>query len=82
MAASDEIRAAANTVPGLARDYLALLGEVSADTRRVTDKNPFNFLRLGFIHLGLPGARFIHCRRDPMRRRPTTHRAVRLPAPS
>jgi tetratricopeptide (TPR) repeat protein len=55
-----------DTVPGLARDYLVLLGQVSADAVRMTDKNPFNFLHIGLIHLALPGARFIHCRRDPI----------------
>jgi hypothetical protein len=32
----------------------------------VTDKNPFNFLYLGAIHLALPSSHFIHCRRDPI----------------
>ncbi len=32
----------------------------------MTDKLPFNFRRLGLIHLLLPGARIIHCRRDPV----------------
>ena len=32
----------------------------------VTDKNPFNFQHLGLISLILPGARLIHCTRDPM----------------
>ena len=27
---------------------------------------PFNFLRLGLIHLLLPNARIIHCRRNPI----------------
>jgi tetratricopeptide (TPR) repeat protein len=48
----------------MARDYLTLLGDVAPDADRVTDKNPFNFLHIGLIHLALPGARFVHCRRD------------------
>jgi hypothetical protein len=32
----------------------------------VTDKLPFNYLRLGLIHLLLPRARVIHCRRHPI----------------
>jgi hypothetical protein len=50
----------------LGADYLTLLGRIGPDSARVTDKNPFNFLHLGLIHLALPGARFIHCRRDPI----------------
>ncbi|MGA9866359.1 MAG: sulfotransferase, partial [Acetobacteraceae bacterium] len=49
-----------------AADYLALLRGIGPDAVRVTDKNPFNFLWIGLIHLALPGARFIHCRRDPI----------------
>ena len=37
-----------------------------AAAARVTDKNPFNFLWAGLIHLALPETRFIHCRRDPI----------------
>ncbi|MEP6998376.1 MAG: sulfotransferase [Betaproteobacteria bacterium] len=33
--------------------------------QRVTDKMPTNFFLLGLIHLLLPRARIIHCRRDP-----------------
>ncbi len=33
---------------------------------RISDKHPNNFLHLGLIALLCPGARFIHCRRDPM----------------
>ena len=33
---------------------------------RVTDKMPQNFLHLGLIDLLFPGARVIHCMRDPM----------------
>ncbi len=32
---------------------------------RVVDKHPLNFRYLGLIALTLPGARIIHCRRDP-----------------
>src|SRR6185437_16902549 len=47
-------------------DYLALLRQIAPEAARVTDKNPFNFLWLGPIHAALAGARFIHCRRDPI----------------
>ncbi|MGH7154763.1 MAG: sulfotransferase, partial [Acetobacteraceae bacterium] len=52
--------------PRLGMEYLALLRRIAPDATRVTDKNPFNFLHLGMIHLALPGARVIHCRRDPI----------------
>ncbi len=50
----------------LADDYLALLRSAAPLERRVTDKMPANFLVLGLIHLVLPRARIIHCRRDPV----------------
>jgi len=33
---------------------------------RITDKMPYNFMHLGFIAQLFPGARIVHCRRDPM----------------
>jgi tetratricopeptide (TPR) repeat protein len=35
------------------------------EKRRVVDKMPANFSYVGLIHLILPDARIIHCRRDP-----------------
>ncbi|HXZ17441.1 MAG TPA: sulfotransferase [Roseiarcus sp.] len=32
---------------------------------RAIDKNPFNFRYAGLIHIALPGAALIHCRRSP-----------------
>jgi tetratricopeptide (TPR) repeat protein len=32
----------------------------------ITDKNPFNFLALGLIHLILPNAKIIHVKRNPL----------------
>lgn len=46
--------------------YLELLRSVDPGAERVTDKMPANFLALGLIHLVLPNARIIHCRRDPV----------------
>jgi tetratricopeptide (TPR) repeat protein len=57
----------------LQRAQFAALGErylararasVPADARRIIDKMPNNFLHAGLIHLMLPGAHIIHCRRD------------------
>ncbi len=44
-------------------DYLSRLGGGAA---RVTDKMPHNFMALGLIDLLFPGARVIHCMRDPV----------------
>ena len=49
-----------------AADYVALLRAAAPAAHRVTDKMPGNFLILGLIHLALPNARIIHCRRDPI----------------
>jgi tetratricopeptide (TPR) repeat protein len=51
---------------GLSREYLALLRRIGPQAARVTDKAPFNHIRLGLIHLLLPKARMIHCRRHPV----------------
>ena len=50
----------------LADDYIALLRTAAPTARRITDKMPTNFLVLGLIHHALPGARIIHCRRNPL----------------
>jgi tetratricopeptide (TPR) repeat protein len=50
----------------LAAEYLALLARTAPGAARVTDKNPFGFLALPLILAGLPGARIVHCRRDPI----------------
>lgn len=46
--------------------YLERLREISPDAARVTDKNPFNFMSAGLIHLAFPRAAIIHCRRRPI----------------
>ncbi len=46
--------------------YIGVLRTHSADADRVTDKNPFNFERLGMIDRVLPGAKIIHCMRNPI----------------
>ena len=48
-----------------ARAYLDHLQALSPDARYVTDKMPQNFIHLGLINLLFPGARVIHCVRDP-----------------
>ncbi|HEX4157737.1 MAG TPA: sulfotransferase [Rhizomicrobium sp.] len=46
--------------------YLSVLQKKGPAAARVTDKLPFNCLRLGAIHALMPSARIIHCRRDPV----------------
>lgn len=50
----------------VAAAFLETLGDISADTRYVTDKMPINFEHLGFIWQMFPDARIIHCRRHPL----------------
>jgi tetratricopeptide (TPR) repeat protein len=46
-----------------ASEYLGVLRATGPNAARVTDKMPFNFLWAGLIHLALPKATIIHCRR-------------------
>ena len=48
----------------LGQAYLAQL-PVGAGDERLTDKTVSNFQHLGLIHLCLPNAVILHCRRDP-----------------
>ena len=50
---------------GLGREYLESLPVDSGNATFVSDKMPLNFLYLGLIAAILPGARVIHCLRDP-----------------
>jgi tetratricopeptide (TPR) repeat protein len=47
-------------------DYLARTEPLVKGRDRLVDKMPANFLYAGLIPLILPGARIIHCRRDPV----------------
>ena len=49
-----------------AEDCLTMLRSVAPGAARVADKDPFNFLWAGAIHLAFPRALIIHCRRDPV----------------
>ncbi len=53
-------------INGFAEQHLKKLASFSAQSSRVTDKMPHNFRHLGMIDLLLPGARIIHCLRDPV----------------
>jgi tetratricopeptide (TPR) repeat protein len=48
-----------------AERYLAELHALAPDKARIVDKMPGNFNYLGLVALMLPGARVIHCVRDP-----------------
>lgn len=50
----------------LGRDYLRALERRDSKAPRVTDKMWQNFEYLGLIERMLPGARVVHCRRDPL----------------
>ena len=50
----------------LAHEYLCALRDGAPKGRlRISDKSPLNFFHLAFAALLFPGARVIHCRRDP-----------------
>lgn len=46
--------------------YLKRLKKLAPKARFITDKMPSNTLYGGLIHMLLPGARIINCRRDPL----------------
>jgi tetratricopeptide (TPR) repeat protein len=50
----------------IGRDYLERTVPLADGKDRLVDKMPANFLYAGLIALSLPGARIIHCRRDPV----------------
>ncbi len=50
----------------LGEAYAARLAARAPGAKRITDKQPYNFLYVGLIHLALPAARIIHVRRDPL----------------
>lgn len=50
----------------LGRAYLARVTPLAQGKSRLVDKMPGNFFYSGLIPLILPGARIIHCRRDPV----------------
>lgn len=54
---------------GFGADYCRQVAESVPDAAqyvRIVDKNLYNFIHLGLIHLALPNARFIHTRRSPV----------------
>jgi len=59
-------RLTATMLDSLSGKHLEHLHALGGDARRVTDKMPGNFMYLGFIEQAFPGARIIHCKRDPL----------------
>jgi hypothetical protein len=55
----------AGALDAAAGRYLAALRALAPDKSRIVDKMPGNYLYLGLVGLMLPGARIIHCARDP-----------------
>ncbi len=54
----------ADDLARLGEGYLEALKQHASGAPRVTDKTTANFWRLGLIHLMLPEARIVHCRRE------------------
>lgn len=50
----------------LGEDYLSQVSPLAGACTHLVDKMPANFLHAGLIHLILPNARIIHCRRNPV----------------
>lgn len=55
----------ASSLAWLAQRYLRVFPSSAQRARRIVDKMPHNFVRLGLIALLFPRARFIHIQRDP-----------------
>jgi Tfp pilus assembly protein PilF len=53
------------TLDAAAAHYLAELHALAQNAARIVDKMPGNYLYLGLVGLLLPGAKIIHCTRDP-----------------
>lgn len=56
----------AETLGRIGADYLARISPLAPGALRITDKMPGNFVFAGLIHMALPNAKIIHCRRDPV----------------
>jgi hypothetical protein len=57
--------AAPHQIRNTAVRYAEILRRLNNTARYVTDKMPYNFLRIGFIAACFPNAKMIHCRREP-----------------
>lgn len=50
----------------LGSEYILRITRIAQGKSFVVDKMPANFLHVGLIHMILPNARIIHCRRNPI----------------
>ena len=60
------IEAGVDQLSSSAADYVRLLRRLAPRAARVTDKMPLNFQWAGLVHLALPRATIVHCRRTPL----------------
>jgi Flp pilus assembly protein TadD len=58
--------ATAEQVASSATNYVRSLRSIGNGAARVTDKMPLNFQWAGLVHMSLPRATLIHCRRSPL----------------
>ncbi|HWE45956.1 MAG TPA: sulfotransferase, partial [Caulobacteraceae bacterium] len=58
--------AATTNLEALGRAYVEAVEPLAQGRKRVVDKMPSNLRHAGLIRRMLPGARIIHCRRDPV----------------
>ncbi len=59
----------ANNIKELGQSYVEMTQSIHPDAKnakRITDKMPGNYMRLGQIIGSLPNAKIIHCKRNPM----------------
>lgn len=59
-------RATAGGLAATGQAYLDAVRAKAPDAKVITDKMPANFLYAGLIPLILPGAKIVHCRRNPV----------------
>ena len=62
------------SLTGIASDYTKLLHALAPRAVRITDKMPLNVFWAGLIHMTLPRATIIHCRRSPIDTALSIHR--------
>lgn len=73
----EQLDGAAGEPPFLAQaasDYTSLLHALAPRAARITDKMPLNVFWAGLIHMTLPRATIIHCRRRPIDTALSIHR--------
>jgi len=54
------------TYMSMGSEYIGRIRGFSGNALFITDKMPYNFIRIGLIKAILPNSKIIHCKRDPM----------------